>query len=127
MKEKNPCLISGCHGYCCKNIVLEMTDHEIKRLFPNAIKVNSLKESNEKPKDIPNIYFRSIRRKKFSCNGINEVTIIGNCPHLDKKGNCNEHAERSHAARNFIIGSKLCNEIRQMHNLPIMIPKEPVE
>jgi|GEM_PF-6669415 len=126
-KEKNPCTISGCKGNCCKNIFLELTIFERKRIFPKAIRVKSLKELKKVPREGNNIYYTSVRRKKFDCGGIVEAVIIGKCPHLDEDGNCKIHSERSHAARNFQIGSELCNEIRVSCGLPVMVPKEPVE
>ena len=127
MKEINPCTFSGCFGNCCKNMFLELTIFERKRIFPQATRVNSLKELNKIPKEKEGIYYTYVRRKKFSCSGMVEVLILGKCPHLEHNGNCDIHEERSYAARNFQIGSPLCNEIRESCGLPIMIPKEPVE
>ena len=127
MKEMNPCKLSGCLGNCCKNIFFELSIFERKRIFPNAIRVNSLRELNQIPKENKGVYYTSVRRKKFSCSGMVEALIIGKCPHLKPDGNCDIHEERSHAARNFQIGCQLCNEIRKSYKIPIIIPKEPVE
>lgn len=118
MKEKNPCIASGCLGYCCKNIFLELTTFERRRLFPKALKIDSLKNLKHVSRDTQGVYYTPVRRKKFNCNGMVETLIVDNCPHLKKDGNCNVHKERSHAARNFKIGSQLCNEIRKNHGLP---------
>lgn len=123
----NPCVASGCLGNCCKNIFLELTVFERKKIFPKAVRVNSLRNLNQHREKIPGVYYTSVRRKKFSCSGMVEALIVGDCSHLQDNGNCNIHKERSHAARNFQIGSELCNEIRKSHNLPIMIQREPVE
>jgi hypothetical protein len=127
MKETNPCIASGCLGNCCKNIFLELTIFEKNKLFPRAIRVNSLKELNQVPRDIHAVYYTSVRRKKFSCNGMVETFIVGECPHLKQDGNCNVHKERSHAARNFQIGSDLCNEIRKSYGLSTIIQKERIK
>ncbi|MBU0998638.1 YkgJ family cysteine cluster protein [Patescibacteria group bacterium] len=127
MKEYNPCRISGCLGNCCKNIFLELSIFERKRIFPKAIRVNSLKELNQTSRENNGVYYTRVRRKKFNCTGMVEALIVGNCPHLKQNGDCDIHEERSDAARNEKIGSKLCNKIRRSYNLPIMIPKEPVE
>lgn len=127
MKEKNPCLFSGCKGYCCCDVPLEATVGERKRLFPYASRLTSLKELKNVPTDVPNVYYVRYRRKHLGNSGFVLVVIVGKCPHLDDEGNCLVHNERSHAARNFQIGNEFCNEIRTEHSLPIMIPKEPVE
>lgn len=127
MKEKNPCIISGCLGNCCKDIYFELTVFERRRIFPDAKRLDSLKELSQIPKENKGVYYTSVRRKKFSCSGMVETLIIGKCPHLRDNGNCDIYKERSHAARNFQIGSSLCNDIRKSNNLPVIFPKEPVE
>ncbi|MFH1970821.1 MAG: hypothetical protein ABIJ05_00340 [Patescibacteria group bacterium] len=85
MKETNPCRLSSCLGNCCKNIFLELTIFEKRRIFPNAIRVSSLKELNQTPREIKGVYYTSVRRKKFSCSGMVEALIVGDCPHLEQK------------------------------------------
>ena len=127
MKEYNPCRMSGCLGNCCKNIFLELTISERKKIFPQAKRVNSLKELNQIPRENHGIYYTYVKRKKINYSGMVEALIVGDCPHLEQNGDCNIHEERSDAAKNEKIGSELCNKIRKSYNLPIMIQKEPVE
>lgn len=124
MKEGNPCIDSGCLGNCCKNISLELTTYERNKIFPDAIKVNSLEDLDNVPKDYPDVYYTRIRRNKFTTYGMYKTLIVGRCPHLLYSGNCDIHEERSHAARNLEIGSELCNEIRKHYLLPNILPKD---
>lgn len=127
MKEHNPCTESGCLGNCCKNINIELTLAERKRIFPDAIRVKSIKALKNVPVDYPEVYYTSVKRKKFRSEPIVEARIVGRCPHLLFSGNCDIHEYRSYAARNFTIGSKTCNEVRKENNLPIIFPNELVE
>lgn len=127
MKENNPCIVSDCLGNCCKNLYIELTITERKKIFPNAIKVGTMRELKKVPIDYPDVYYTPVRRKKFQKERMVEAHIVGRCPNLKFDGNCQIYEDRSYAARNIKIGSKFCNEIRVDYGLPIMIPKEPVE
>lgn len=43
MKE-NLCVQSGCPGFCCQDTDIEVTKFERRKLFPNAVRLNTLKE-----------------------------------------------------------------------------------
>jgi len=125
--ERNLCRDSGCLGFCCQDINLEVTKFERKRVFSTAIKVDTFKILDEiKGLKIPGVYYTRCRRKRLGDSGFELITIVGSCPNKAKDGSCQKHAEREHAARNFDIGSEICNAIRKEHGLsPIFI--EPVE
>lgn len=127
MKERNLCAASGCPGYCCQNIDLEMTKLERKRIFPNAIRVDTMEELAEKKNQKePGVFYTRYRRKHLGDSGFVVTAINGACPNKEEDGNCIKHEERSHAARNFKIGCHDCNEIRKEHGLgPLFF--EPVE
>lgn len=127
MPERNPCIASGCHGLCCQNIDLELTRFERTRIFPKAIKVNTIRELAEvKRSNIQGVFYTSYRKKHLGESGFVIASINGPCPNRDLDGGCLKHEEREHAARNFKIGCNDCNAIRKENALaPIYI--EPVE
>lgn len=122
MKEINPCIESGCPGLCCQNTALEITKFERTRLFPNAIKVNSLETlATLKKEKVLGVFYTRYRRKNLTQNGFVVLSINGPCPNRTVEGGCSKHEEREHAARNFTIGSPGCNEIRKENGLSPII------
>lgn len=124
--ERNMCANSGCPGYCCENIDIEVTKCEISRLFPKAKHVDNISELADIKNDkTPGVFYTEYSRKGLE-GDFYVVAINGPCPNRDSDGNCTKHEERSYAARNFQIGCHDCNEIRKEHNLgPLYF--EPVE
>lgn len=116
MKE-NICSESGCRGYCCYNAELDVTKFERRRLFPEAKRRKTLIELREETEE--GVYFSRLRSKRFgNIAGMEKLRIVGKCPNLDSSGICTQYLERSYAARNFIIGSKECNDCRNDYGLP---------
>lgn len=126
MGIENKCIQSGCPGYCCFDTDIEVTASELKRLFPRAVRLNTLKELRSS--DLPQgfAFYARLRKKDLGNSGFFEIGWSGKCPNMDSKGHCTKYSERSHAARHFSLGSKECNEVRSEYGLP-PIYKEPVE
>jgi hypothetical protein len=122
--HENICLKSGCPGLCCRDTDIQVTKYELKRLWPNVIYLDTLKElrSGQLEEGIP--YCARLRTKKLGDSGFFEVGWMGNCPNLLPDGTCKHYEEREHAARNFKFGSIDCNNVRVSYGLP---PVEPVE
>ena len=124
MPERNLCIDSGCHGYCCQDIDLEITKPALMELFPDAIKVSSIRalaelKLNQKPGQF---YITGYESDELKGPGFCLLTINGPCPNRDPKGSCIVHEKREHAAINFKIGSSDCNAIRKEHGLgPIFL------
>lgn len=125
MKE-NTCLQSGCPGLCCQDTDIEVTKFERRRLFPNAVKLGTLKELRSSSLVKGFAFYVPLKRKELGNSGFNEVGWEGPCPSQDENGNCTKHDEREYAARRFSFGSKECNEVRITHGLPPIFI-EPVE
>ena len=127
MSERNRCLESGCRGYCCQDIDLEITRVEIKELFPSARRVFSIKElAKLKLNHKKGLFYTDYQRPGLKGPDFRILAINGSCPNRAKDGNCNIHDIREHAAKNFKFGSKECNDIRKENGLgPIYL--EPVE
>lgn len=123
MSERNPCKASGCPGLCCQNIALELTRFERSRIFPNAIRVNTIQELRKlKNNKVSGVFYTRYRRVNLRSSGFVIIQLNGSCPNKSTDGKCLIHEERSHAARNFQIGCKECNSIRKEHGLgPILI------
>lgn len=116
--ERNLCLESGCKGYCCENIDIEVTGCERTRLFPKAKAVSSIKQLVEiKKSGVSGVFYTKYEREGLE-GDFYIVCINGPCPNRLEDGSCAKHSERSYAARNFKIGSRECNEIRLSHGLP---------
>jgi hypothetical protein len=119
MPEKNRCVESGCPGFCCFNIDIEVTASERRRIFPKAIEVESIVAlAKVKEKGTRGVFYTKYTRKGLERGDFYVVTINGMCPNKLANGNCDKHEEREHAARNFRIGSPDCNDIRAEHGLP---------
>ena len=118
MYERNRCLESGCKGYCCQDIDLEITKAEVKELFPSAVRVFSIKEL-AKLKQIhkKGLYYTDYQRPGLEGPNFRILSINGPCPNRAKDGNCSIHKNREHAAENFKFGSDDCNDIRKEHGL----------
>ena len=126
MGERNRCLESGCKGYCCQDIDLEITEPERKELFPEAQKVPSIKKLAELKRSEMGLFYADYERPGLEGPDFRILAINGPCPNRAKDGNCTRHNIREHAAKNFKFGSDDCNAIRKDHGLgPIFL--EPVE
>ena len=127
MPERNPCLKSGCPGFCCQDIDIEITKSERTRVFPTAIHVDSMKELAQIKKDnLQGLYYTEYSRKGLEGGDFYVIVINGPCPNRLSDGSCLKHDEREYAARNFAIGCSDCNVIRKENGFsPIFI--EPVE
>lgn len=127
MGERNRCLESGCRGFCCQDIDLELTKAERKELFPKAKRVFSIKElAKLKLNRNKGLFYTDYEKPGFEGLSFQLLSINGPCPNRTKEGNCNIHDIREHAAKNFKFGSDDCNAIRKDHGLgPIYL--EPVE
>lgn len=126
MSERNICIETGCLGYCCEDIDIQVTNYERRRLFPKAQRVDTLRELVNKKKEGQGVFYARWRRKPLNKAGFNIVAICGSCPNRFSDRSCKEHGEREYAARNFNIGCQDCNDIRQEHGLaPVFF--EPVE
>lgn len=116
--ERNPCIDSGCFGYCCENMDIELTHSERTRLFPKAKHVPSIAELAEiKKSQTPGVFYTEYETEELK--GDFYIAVInGPCPNRLPDGNCSKHSERSYAARNFQIGCEDCDAIRCEHGLP---------
>lgn len=125
--ERNPCKASGCPGWCCENIDIEVTKCERTRLFKKAKHVDTLRKlADIKSSQTPGVFYSEYSRKGLENGDFYIVVINGPCPNRLIDGGCSKHSEREYAARNFAIGCSDCNAIRKEHGLaPIFI--EPVE
>lgn len=125
--ERNLCLESGCRGFCCEDIFIEITKAEKTRLFPKVKEVSSKEELIKiKKSDNPGIFCLPYTREELEGGDFFLIAINGPCPNRLPNGGCSKHEEREYAARNFAIGCEDCNEIRCEHSLgPIFF--EPVE
>lgn len=124
--ERNLCRDSGCPGYCCENIDIEVTRCERSRLFPKATHVGSINELAEiKEAKTPGVFYTEYEREGLK-GDFYIVSLNGVCPNRLADGSCSKHEERGYAARNFRIGSDDCNAIRREHGLT-PIYNEPVE
>lgn len=125
--ERNPCVASGCSGYCCEDIYLDVTGCERTRLFKKAKHVETVNELiNIKKSGNPGIFYTENSNEKLGDGDFYLLAINGPCPNRLADGSCAKHEERGYAARNFRIGCSDCNAIRGEHGLaPIFI--EPVE
>lgn len=124
MKE-NICLESGCPGLCCCDTDIQVTKFERRRLWPDAIKQNSLKELRRGPLIEGYAFYARLRLRELGPEA-EEVGWKGKCPNLLPDGSCKFYEEREYAARNFKIGSKECNQVRCENGLPPIF-FEPVE
>ena len=121
------CTDSGCYGFCCENIDIEVTKWERSRIFPRAVHVDSITElADIKDSKIPGVFYTEYAREGLEGGDFYVVSLNGPCPNRLSKGGCSKHEEREHAARNFPIGCSDCNAIRAEHNLPPIFT-EPVE
>ena len=126
MAERNRCLESGCRGFCCQDIDLEITRAEIKELFPSAKKVTSIKKLAELKQTQTGLFYTDYQRPGLEGPDFRILTINGPCPNREKNGNCTIHNIREYAAKNFKFGSDDCNAIRKENGLgPIYL--EPVK
>jgi hypothetical protein len=116
--EKNRCVESGCPGYCCKDTDIEVSKFERRRLFPGAVKVDSLKELRSGCLEKRRVYYTRLRRKDLGNTGFQEVGWVGACPNQDENGGCKRYQEREHAARRFKFASQDCNKVRREYGLP---------
>lgn len=125
--ERNRCTDSGCLGYCCQNIDIEITKSERTRLFPKAREVGSISElANINTAKTPGVFYTKYSRDGLKNGDFYIISINGPCPNRLPNGSCSKHEEREYAARNFSIGCSDCNAIRAEHSLhPIFV--EPVE
>ncbi len=125
--ERNRCTDSGCYGYCCENIDIEVTGCERTRLFPKAKHVDSIKElADIKYSKIPGVFYTEYSREGLEGGDFYVVSLNGPCPNRLPDGDCSRHEEREYAARHFSIGSTDCNTIRSEHHIPPIFI-EPVE
>ena len=125
--ERNRCTDSGCSGYCCENIDIEVTKWERTRIFPKAKHADSIRElADIKDSKIPGVFYTEYTREGLEGEGFCIVSLNGPCPNRLPKGGCSKHEEREYAARNFSVGCPDCNAIRAEHHLPPIFI-EPVE
>lgn len=118
MPERNPCIASGCPGLCCQDRDLELTKFERSRLFPHAVRVNTMRELAElKNGKIPGVFYTRYRKKHLGESGFVVAILVGPCPNRAPDGSCIKHEEREHAARNWKFGSDECNAVRVAHKL----------
>lgn len=124
--ERNICTESGCLGYCCENIDIEVTRCKRSRLFPKAKHVENVKElADIKKAKTPGVFYTEYERENLK-GDFYIVSVNGVCPNRLSDGSCSKHDERGYAARNFRIGCDDCNAIRREHGLsPIFT--DPVE
>ena len=116
--EINLCVETGCAGLCCQDIDLEITENERTRLFKGAKEVATIGELARLKDKGDGLYFtRDYKKEGFDEGELLLLSINGPCPNRADDGSCTVHAEREHAARNFKIGSKDCNEIRRENGL----------
>ena len=127
MTERNRCIDSGCRGFCCQNIDLEIRNDERKQIFPSAVRVDTLDALGwVKRQKVSGVFYTRYRKARLRSGKYSVIAINGPCPNRNKDGSCLKHDEREAAARNFNIGSADCNAIRQENGLaPIYF--EPVE
>jgi hypothetical protein len=118
MSERNLCTDSECPGFCCRDIDIEVTKWERSRLFPKAVRVESISAlAKVKSSGKPGVFYTEYSRKGLEGGDFYVVSINGICPNRLPNGNCAKHGEREYAAKNFVIGSTDCNEIRKEHGL----------
>jgi hypothetical protein len=126
MSERNRCIESGCKGYCCQDIDLEITRAEVKELFPTAVRVFSIKELAKLKQTRKGLFYTNYQRPGLEGPDFMILSINGPCPNRVSNGGCLIHTNREHAAKSFLFGSDDCNAIRKEHGLgPVFL--EPVE
>lgn len=125
--ERNLCVNSGCLGYCCENIDIEITGCERTRLFPKAKHVETeAKLAKIKRAGTPGVFYTEYSREGLKGGNFYVIVLNGPCPNRLSNGACSRHSEREHAAKNFTLGCSDCNAIRKEHKLaPVFV--EPVE
>lgn len=124
--ERNPCTDSGCLGYCCEDIDIEVSGCERTRLFSKAKHVGSIHDLAKIKRDkTPGVFYTEYERPGLE-GDFYAVSLNGPCPNRLPDGSCSRHDERTYAARSYQIGCDDCNAIRREHGLaPIFT--EPVE
>jgi hypothetical protein len=126
MPERNICVDTGCQGYCCQDIDVIITKSERTRLFPQAIKKDSIQElADLKKKNIQGLFYIDYSSPELEGGDFFLLSINGPCPNRLPKGSCSKHEEREYAARNFRIGCGDCNEIRKEHGLDEIFFEQP--
>lgn len=124
MTKENLCIASGCLGFCCQDIDLEITGPERREIFPTAQKVLSIKKLAriKEEQEVGLFYLAGYERPGLEGLDFCLLTINGPCPNITLEGNCSKHTIREHAAINFQFGSEDCNSIRKEHGLaPIQL------
>jgi hypothetical protein len=123
MPERNRCIASGCAGLCCQNIDLEIKNSERRKVFPDAVRINSLGALGwVKRQKVPGVFYARYRKARLKNDEYSVIAINGPCPNRAPNGSCSVHQDREAAAKNFEIGSAECNAIRIENGLgPIFI------
>lgn len=105
---------------------MELSKYERTRIFPDAIKVDTLETLTVlKREKVKGVFYTRYRRRHLGENGFVVLSLNGPCPNRTVEGGCSKYEEREYAAKNFKIGGSDCNEIRKENGLdPIFI--EPV-
>lgn len=118
MLERNACTASGCPGLCCQNIDMEIRNDERKRIFPTAVRIDTLGALDwVKRQKVPGVFYTRYRKARLKSGKYSIIAINGPCPNREPNGNCSVHKDRESAALNFKIGNSKCNDIRQENGL----------
>lgn len=119
MLERNPCIASGCLGYCCQDIDQEISASALKEIFPTAQKVSSIKKLAELEfSEEPGLfYIDNYESDELKGPDYCLLAINGPCPNRDEKGNCSVHEHGEPAAINFKIGSLIVMRLEKSMDL----------
>lgn len=104
MGIENLCTKLGCAANCCGDILMVNATGEDLESFPDAIRIDSLKVSDEAP-DEPGVY--------FACTGTDryKIGVRGPCPNV-ADGQCSVYETRPGPCRKLEIGSPECIKSR---------------
>jgi hypothetical protein len=116
--ERNPCHDLGCHGVCCQNVEGQYAASEtwFLKSFPEAVRVNSMEELEEKKNPTETGVYYHIRHPNA---GWVDFLINGSCPNRDGNGSCVIHQERYYpnACKNVIPGSPECHRCQAVQRV----------
>lgn len=125
-EEVNACLSSGCPGFCCRDMVMEMAEPVLERFRPPETPLVWLSPNSfsQMVKDGPDgtIDFDEQAPVIYATrNGgpLLQVQFDGACPNLSPDFGCRIYADRPGCCDNLDFMEAECLEIRNNHFLMV--------
>lgn len=112
--ERNLCKEAGCQAACCRDCYFFFS-YPVKKVlewFPDAVKVRCGKLPQQEEKGV---FYESFMGRSM-------LRIVGICPNLREKGECQIYGDRPMDCRNLPVGSRTCSSFRRHTEAPALTP-----